>query len=56
MSAVDVVYQGLTIARGASLRTEGEQLFIEMNAPMSVAMRLLVLHPTNRMEGRVIRV
>lgn len=54
--SVDVIYQGLAIARNAGVRVEGAQLFIELDSPMPVATELSLQHEGHRLEGRVARV
>lgn len=54
--SVDVVYQGLTIARGAGTKISGAELFIESEAPMPVATQVTVSAGAHVLHGRVSRV
>lgn len=54
--SVDVVYQGLTIARGAGTKVTGRELFIETEGPMPVATALTVTHGGHSLASRVSRV
>src|SRR4051794_23113126 len=54
--SVDVIYQGLAIARNAGVRLEGAGLFIEMDGPMPVATELTLAYEGHRLAGRVGRI
>lgn len=55
--SVDVVYQGLTIARGAATKkVTARELFIETDGPMPVATALTVSHGRHSLTGQVSRV
>jgi len=53
---VDVLYEGLTIARGAPARPEGDGLFVELEAPMPVGTRLIIRDEGGENVARVERV
>jgi hypothetical protein len=53
---VDVVYEGLSLAKGATAREEGGGTFIELEAPLPVGSRLTVQGPDGPKEARVERV
>ena len=53
---VDVLYEGLPVAQGATAREEGPGAFIELDAPMPVGARLVVRGPTGDRPARVVRV
>jgi hypothetical protein len=50
---VDVIYQGLALAKGAPARSEGGGLFVELETPMPVGTRLEVVTPDGTQSGRV---
>ena len=55
--SVDVVYQGLTIARGAATKkVTARELFIESAGPMPVATALTVTHGGHSLTAQVSRV
>lgn len=58
--SIDVVYQGLSIAKEARVHFEEGSLFVEVDAPMPVATQLVVSHsdktPTSTFTGRVRRI
>jgi hypothetical protein len=54
--SLDVVYQGLPIAKAARVRFEEGALFIETDGPMPVATELALLHGEQSLSGRVKRV
>lgn len=54
--SVDVVYQGLSIAAEAATRVEDGGLFIEVQAPLPVASKVLVVSGERRLETLVARV
>jgi hypothetical protein len=53
---VDVLYEGLALARGANAREEGKGVFIELEAPMPVGTRLTLRGPDGDKLARVERV
>ena len=53
---VDILYEGLTIARGAPARPEGDGLFVELEAPMPVGTRLIIRDESGESPARVERV
>ena len=53
---VDVLYEGLALARGANAREEGQGVFIELEAPMPVGTRLTLRGPDGDKLARVERV
>lgn len=58
--SIDVVYQGLSIAKEARVHFEEGGLFVEIEAPMPVATQIVVSHsdktPTSTFTGRVRRI
>lgn len=54
--SLDVVYQGLPIAKGARVRFEEGALFVETDGPMPVATALVLAHEDKSLSGRVRRV
>ncbi len=58
--SIDVVYQGLSIAKEARVHFEEGGLFVEVDAPMPVATQLVLSHsdktPTSTFLGRVRRI
>jgi hypothetical protein len=50
---VDVIYQGLALAKGANARSEGGGLFVELEAPMPVGTALELVTPEGTKSGRV---
>ncbi len=50
---VDVLYEGLPLAKGATARQEGAGAFIELEAPMPVGTRLTVRGPEGERQARV---
>lgn len=54
--SLDVVYQGLPIAKGARVRFEEGSLFVETDGPMPVATALVLSHEDKSLTGRVRRV
>lgn len=54
--SLDVVYQGLPIAKAARVRFEEGALFVETEGPMPVATALLLSHEDKSLSGRVRRV
>jgi hypothetical protein len=53
---VDVLYEGLPLLRGATLRDEASGLFLEWDAPMPVGTRLTLRGPAGDKSARVQRV
>lgn len=54
--SIEVIYQGLTIAKGPSFRLQDGGLFIEVDGPMPVATALQVRAGEHALQGRVRRV
>src|SRR5690242_3737063 len=50
---IDVIYQGLTLVKGANARAETGGLFVEVEAPMPVGTRLELVTPEGVRSGRV---
>lgn len=50
---VDVVYEGLTIAKAAVSRPEGDHLFVELEAPLPVGTRLIIRDQVGEHPARV---
>src|SRR5689334_6794265 len=53
---VDVLYDGLPLAKGVSAREEGSGAFLELESPMPVGTRLIVKGPDFERPARVERV
>lgn len=53
---VDVLYEGLVLARGVEVETVAEGVFVALSAPMPVGTALLVDGPGGRTAARVVRV
>jgi hypothetical protein len=53
---VDVLYEGLPLARGANAREEGSGAFIELESPMPVGTRVTVRGPDGDRPARVDKV
>ena len=54
--SIEVIYQGLTIAKGPGFRLQDGGVFIELDGPMPVATQLSLTHGDNALHGRVRRV
>lgn len=54
--SIDVIYQGLTIAKGPSFRLQDGGIFVELDGPMPVATALSLTHGDNCLHGQVRRV
>src|SRR5438132_14006433 len=50
---VDVIYQGLALVKGASARSEGGGLFVELESPMPVGTTLELVTPEGTKSGKV---
>jgi len=50
---VDVLYEGLTLAKGVEARSEVDALFVELESPMPVGTRLIVRSPDGEKPARV---
>src|SRR6185503_1414526 len=53
---VDVLYEGLALAKGANAREEGKGAFVELEAPMPVGTRLTLRSESGERLARVERV
>ena len=54
--SIEVIYQGLTIAKGPSFRLQDGGIFIETDGPMPVATTLSLTHGERALRGQVRRV
>lgn len=54
--SIEVIYQGLTIAKGPSFRLQDGGVFVELDGPMPVATALSLAHGEHALHGRVRRV
>ena len=54
--SIEVIYQGLTIAKGPAFRLQDGGVFVELDGPMPVATQLSLTHGENALHGRVRRV
>lgn len=54
--SIEVIYQGLTIAKGPSFRLQDGGVFIETDGPMPVATTLSLTHGERALRGQVRRV
>jgi hypothetical protein len=50
---VDVLYEGLALLRGVTLREDKGGLFLEWDAPMPVGTRLVLLGPDGEKTARI---
>jgi hypothetical protein len=50
---VDVLYEGLALAKGAEARSDGDALFVELESPMPVGTRLVIRTPEGERDARV---
>jgi hypothetical protein len=54
--SIEVIYQGLTIARDPRFRLQDGGVFVELDGPMPVATQLSLTHGEHALRGRVRRV